>query len=57
MTYTYSVSFKLAGMLHSYLVEAENEFCAIQKVLEKIPHLSRSVFHDFKIERYKQEWN
>ena len=57
MTYTYSVSFKLAGMLHSYLVEAENEFYAIQKVLEKIPHLSRSVFHDFKIEKYKPEWN
>jgi len=52
---TFQVSYKLAGALHSYLVDANTEFEAIQKVLSSI--YCESIFHDFKIERYREEWN
>jgi len=54
---SYSVTYKLAGMYHSYIVEADNELSAIEKVVSAISPLSRSVFHDFKIERFFEEWN
>ena len=44
-------------MLHSYIVEAENEYRAILNCLHKMPDTSSDIMHDFKIERYFQEWN
>lgn len=54
---TYRVSYYLGNMLHSYLIDAEHENEAIQKALTGVPSTSRHLFHDFKIERYFQEWN
>lgn len=45
----YRVSFYLGDMLHSYIVEAENEYKAIQKALI-MPEGSAEILHDFKIE-------
>lgn len=52
---TFQVSYKLAGAFLRYLIDANNEFEAIQKVLSSV--YCESIFHDFKIERYREEWN
>lgn len=52
---TYSVSYYLSGMYHTYLVDAENEAGAIQKVLGGLYH--PEIMHDFKIKRYHEVWN
>lgn len=51
----YYVSYYLDKMYHNYIVEAENEVAAIQKVLRGL--YSPEIFHDFKIERCYPEWN
>lgn len=53
----YRISYKLDNMLHSRIVTAENEYRAILDCLHKMPDTSSNIMHDFKIERYIQEWN
>lgn len=53
----YQVSYYLRGMYYAYVVGAENEYEAIQKVLNGLPEGSKQIFNDFKISRYYQEWN
>lgn len=53
----YRISYKLGDMLHSRVVTAVNEYRAIMDFLHKLPDTSYEIMHDFKIERYYQEWN
>lgn len=53
----YKVSYMLGSMYHSFIETAENESRAIQKVLNRLPDGSKEIMHEFKIERYFQEWN
>lgn len=53
----YRISYYLDDMLHTYIEVAENEYKAILKCLHHIPDTSSVIMHDFKIERYIQEWN
>lgn len=52
---TYRVKYYLKDMLHTYLVDAENEAEAISKVIKGL--YSPEIMHDFSIERYFEEWN
>ncbi len=52
----YSVKYYLGNMLHTYIVEANNECEAIEKVLKSIPETSKKHFHDISIERHFVEW-
>lgn len=54
---TYKVSYYLDNFYHTYLIDAENECSAIEIAIRTIPDTSKSLMHDFKIERYFQEWN
>lgn len=54
---TYKVSYYLDNFYHTYLIEAENEFYAIEEAIRHIPYTSRPLLHDFKIERYFQKWH
>ena len=53
----FRVSYYLGDFFHCYIVEAENEHHAISKTMCSIPNASRNIMHDFKMERYVQEWN
>lgn len=53
----YRITYYLCDMLHTYIEVAENEYNAISKCLKRIPDTSSVIMHDFKIERYIQEWN
>ncbi len=50
----YHVSYNLGNMYHSYVVEAENEAEAIQKVLSRFYY--KELLTEFKIERYYPKW-
>lgn len=51
----YQITYYLDNMIHQYVVEAENEASAIEKVMRLLK--SKELFHGFKIERYYQDWN
>lgn len=53
----YSVSYYLGDMYHSYLVDADNEFEATEKVMRGIPKTSKHIFRDLTVKRYFREWN
>lgn len=53
----YSVKYYLDDFLHTYVVEAQNEYEATKKVLQRIPTNSQPIFHDLEIKRYYQQWN
>lgn len=52
----YSVSYYLDNVYHQYIVEAENEYQAINQVMRGMPEGSAKIMHNFKIERYYQPW-
>lgn len=52
----YLVSYYLNDMLHSWIVEADNEAEAILKALKSLNDRSKEIMHDFKIERYYRPW-
>ncbi len=54
---TYKVKYYLDIFYHTYLIDAENECDAIDQAIRRIPSTSKPLLHDFKIERYFQEWN
>ena len=53
----YCVSYYLSDFYHTYTIEAENEFQAMQEALNRIPEGSQKLFHDFKIKRTETIWN
>lgn len=53
----YQVSYYLGDMLHGYVLTANNEAEAIVKVVNSLPDCCQKILHDFKIQRYVQEWN
>ncbi len=52
---TYKVSYYLDIFYHSYLIDAENEYSAIEIAMRNILNTSKPLLHSFKIERYFQE--
>ena len=54
---TYQISYYLGDMCHTYLMDAHNEAEAITNVLNRMPDVSKTILHDFKIERHYPEWN
>ena len=52
----YSVSYYLDNMFHTYLVDANHEAKAYEKVLKGIPDECMPIMHDLKIERYYRKW-
>ena len=54
---TYKVRYYLDNFYHTYLIDAENEYDAIDLAIRSIPSTNQPLLHDFKIERYFQEWN
>jgi len=53
----YRISYYLDDMYHTYIVTQPNEATAIMKAIQFIPEGSREILHDFKIERYYEDWN
>ena len=53
----FRISYYLGDFFHSYIIEAENEHHAISKSMDHIPTTSQNIMHDFKIEKYVEEWN
>lgn len=53
----YLVSYCLRDFHHSYIVSADSEYRAIEKVLKTIPETSRPLLNHFKIAKYVQPWN
>lgn len=51
----YQVSFRIKGMLHSYVVDAGNARHARQLVKKSCPY--PELITDLKVERYYREWN
>lgn len=46
----YRVSYFLDNYYHSYKVDADNEYEAIEIIVRNIPNTSKPLLHDFKIE-------
>ena len=53
----FKVSYKLGNMYHTYLIIAQNQKEAEQKALKSIPETSKTILHNFKVERYYRAWN
>jgi hypothetical protein len=53
----WQVSYYLDNFYHAYVIDANNEAEAYEKVLKSIPTTSKTIMHDLKIERYFQKWN
>lgn len=53
----WQVSYCLGNMFHAYVIEAENYFEALQKVLNRIPQTSQDIFNDLKVEECYSKWN
>lgn len=53
----YKVKYYLGDMIHTYVIEARNEYDATWKVLQYISTGSEKLFHSLTIERHYQEWN
>lgn len=53
----WQVKYYLGDMLHTYVVDAVNEFEATLKVLYRIPETSRNLFRTLSVIEYHQEWN
>ena len=51
----YQVSFRIKGMLHSYIVDARDARHARQLIKKSSPY--PELITDLKAERYYQEWN
>jgi hypothetical protein len=54
---TYKVKYYLDDMLHTYFVDAENEYEAMVKALDNVPKTSAHLLHDLRVERHYKEWN
>lgn len=53
----YQVSYCIGNMYHAYLIDAENEAAAYEKVLRTMPPASKAALHDLRIKRHFAEWN
>ncbi len=52
----WQVTYYLDNFYHAFVIEAEHEAQAYEKVLRDIPETSKPVLHDLKIERCYPKW-